>query len=411
MGHEDQRHALAFVGTLDDLGHAHALVGHAAGQIAQHAGLVLDHDAHIVARTPFRGRHDAGAGQVVTDITGVVRVLVTGHGHEVGQHGPGGGQVARAAAVEEERAAGIAADAHGVVHAAHAGQQHRIGHQGREHARLQAHLAVGLAGVAAFAHLGDELDAVAELAGQGDVQAGHAADAAHGHGRVGVIDPVGQADEQGQLVGRIMAVDVQGGIGFGVAQLLGLFEGHIEVQAVGGHLGQDVVAGAVEDAHQGRDAVAGQAGAQGLHHGHGAGNTGLVAQDAALAGGLLEQGEPFLGQQGLVGGDDVLAGVQGAVDDGSRGVDAAHELHQHVDLGIVDQLVRIRGQVSSGRQGHGTRFLGIAHQHLLDLDVPARTLTDDAGVLFQQAGKTAAHGAEPGQTHYQRLVAFGHSIP
>ena len=40
MGHEDQRHALAFVGTLDDLGHAHALVGHAAGQIAQHAGLV-----------------------------------------------------------------------------------------------------------------------------------------------------------------------------------------------------------------------------------------------------------------------------------------------------------------------------------------------------------------------------------
>ena len=212
-------------------------------------------------------------------------------------------------------------------------------------------------------------------------------------------------------MGRVVAVDVQGGIGFGIAQLLGLLEGHIEVQTVGGHLGQDVVAGAVEDAHEGRDAVAGQAGAQGLHHGHGAGDTGLVAQDAALAGGLLEQGESLLGQQGLVGGDDVLAGVQGAVDDGARGVDAAHEFHQHVDLGIVDQLVRIRGQVGPGGQGHGARLLGIAHQYLLDPDVPARTLADDVGVLFQQAGKTAAHGAEPGQTHYQRLVAFGHSVP
>ena len=60
VGHEDQRDAAAFVGLLDDLRKADAFLGHAAGQVAQHAGGVVHHEADIVAGAPFFRRHHGG---------------------------------------------------------------------------------------------------------------------------------------------------------------------------------------------------------------------------------------------------------------------------------------------------------------------------------------------------------------
>ena len=61
-----------------------------------------------------------------------------------------------------------------------------------------------------------------------------------------------------QLVGRIVALDVEGRIGFGIAEPLGVLEAFLEGQAFRLHAGQDVVAGAVEDAEDAGDRVAGQ---------------------------------------------------------------------------------------------------------------------------------------------------------
>ena len=73
--------------------------------------------------------------------------------------------------------------------------------------------------------LGQELDGVAQLGGKVDVDGVNAADAAsldagerHGH----AIRDLG---EDGQLVGGVGAIDVEGGVGLGVSRVLGLGQG------------------------------------------------------------------------------------------------------------------------------------------------------------------------------------------
>ena len=92
-----------------------------------------------------------------------------------------------------------------------------------------------------------------------------------------------QAGQDGQLVGGVDAVDVEAGVGLGVAQLLGLGQHLGELAAALAHRGEDVVAGAVEDAGDAADAVAGQALAQRLDHRDAAGHRRLEGQRARRA--------------------------------------------------------------------------------------------------------------------------------
>ena len=72
------------------------------------------------------------------------------------------------------------------------------------------------------------------------------------------------AGENGKLVRRVDAIDIEGRIGFGIAEALRIRE-HVGEGPPGfAHHGQDVVAGPVEDAVDARDAVGGDAFAQRL---------------------------------------------------------------------------------------------------------------------------------------------------
>lgn len=82
-------------------------------------------------------------------------------------------------------------------------------HQRREDARFE--LAVAHPGAA------EELDAVAELAGKVDVHLVEVADAFDGHFRIGIVHAPCKADKQHELVCGVEPVDVQRGIGLGVA--------------------------------------------------------------------------------------------------------------------------------------------------------------------------------------------------
>lgn len=64
---------------------------------------------------------------------------------------------------------------------------------------------------------------------------------------------------------RVDATHVQRGIGFQIAKCVGLCEDGIVGQARIFHAGQDVVAGAVHDAHHALDPVARKAFCQSLH--------------------------------------------------------------------------------------------------------------------------------------------------
>ncbi len=192
---------------------------------------------------------------------------------------------------------------------------------------------------------------------------------------------------------------------------LGLLEGNVKIQPVGGHFGQNIVACAVKNAHERLDAVAREAFFQGLNNGHGPGHTGLVAQNAFFAVGFLKKRKTYFGQQRLVGRDHVLALVKGAVDEVTGMVNAAHKLNQHVDLRIIRKVAGIGGQFGPFGQGDAARFFGITHEHLSDQDIPTRTAADEIRVFFKQAHKAAAHCAESGQTHYKGFVAvLGHDV-
>ena len=78
-----------------------------------------------------------------------------------------------------------------------------------------------------------------------------------------------------------------------------------------GHLGQDVVAGAVQDAEELLDAVGGQALAQGQDDGDAAAHRGLEGDLHAFGRGRGQKLVAVMGQQGLVGGDHVLAALDG----------------------------------------------------------------------------------------------------
>ena len=70
------------------------------------------------------------------------------------------------------------------------------------------------------------------------------------------------AGQHGELVRGVDAVDVEAGIGLGIARRLRLGQHGVEVAAGLAHRGQDVVAGAVEDAVEAPHAIADQAFAQ-----------------------------------------------------------------------------------------------------------------------------------------------------
>src|SRR5208283_5107806 len=80
-------------------------------------------------------------------------------------------------------------------------------------------------------------------------------------------------------------------------------------------LGEDVVAGAVEDAEQGFDAVGADAFPQNGVNRDAAADRGLQAQADAALGGAAPDVEAVQGDQLLVGRDDALAVGDGALDD------------------------------------------------------------------------------------------------
>ena len=82
------------------------------------------------------------------------------------------------------------------------------------------------------------------------------------------LEAEGEGSEDGELVRRVESADIESGIRLGVAEPLRLAEAGVERQVVGLHPGQDVVTGAVEDAGNALDRVAGQTLAQGLDHGN-----------------------------------------------------------------------------------------------------------------------------------------------
>src|SRR5262249_41421118 len=155
---------------------------------------------------------------------------------------------ARAATVEHELAGGLGFDEDGVERVADRGERVGTG----DHRRVDAdrHALGGPGGDA------QELDRAAHLAGAVDVGGGDFGDAFPVHVGGGDAGVEGEAGQDRRLGRRVEAVDVGGGVGFGVPEGGRLVEGFGEAGAGGVHAGQDVVRGPVDDAGDAGDPVA-----------------------------------------------------------------------------------------------------------------------------------------------------------
>ena len=98
----------------------------------------------------------------------------------------------------------------------------------------------------------------------------------------------------------------------------------------------------LRDAGHGADPVSHQRFAHRFDDGHAAAHTGLVSQVHPVFGSRGDDRVAMLGQQGLVGGDHVLALVDGLKDHRFGDPLAADGFHDDIHLGIGDGRGRIR---------------------------------------------------------------------
>ena len=150
--------------------------------------------------------------------------------------------------------------------------------------------------------------------------------------------------ENRELVCGVHPLDIEGGIGFRVAEPLRLVEHIGERDAALAHLGQDEVAGTVDDSGEPLDAVPGQPFAQRLDNRDPAGHRGFERHHHPVGVGGFEDGVAVHGDEGLVGGDHMLAALDGLKDEPAGRVRAADELDDDVDVRIAHDLPRIGGE-------------------------------------------------------------------
>ena len=249
---------------------------------------------------------------------------------------------------------------------------------------------------------GEELELAARGVGLADVVGGDLADALDGDVVEAHAGVEGQGGDDGGLGGGVQAVDVGGGVGLGVAELLGGGQGGLEGESLGAHLVEDVVGGAVDDTEHAGDAVTGHGLAQRVDHRDGTGNSGLVVEVGACGrGGGVELGA--VGRdEGLVAGDDAGPGLEGGQDEGAGRLDPANELDDQVVAGgdsggVIGEEVLGDGEV--------TRRVDVADGDARDLKTCAGAGGEVVGLLGEEANDLASDG--PGAEDADGQCALG----
>ena len=153
-----------------------------------------------------------------------------------------------------------------------------------------------------FGALGDakQLDAIAELLRHREIERRDRRDA-FDIDRVRVnLGAEGEARQDGELVRGIEAFDVEGRVGFGIAETLRILEALGKGQPFEFHPGEDVVAGAVEDAVEARDRIARQGFAKRLDDRDSARGRSLEGERDALGFGDLASARPCFARSALL---------------------------------------------------------------------------------------------------------------
>ena len=309
---------------------------------------------------------------------------------DIGDHSGGRRSLARAAPAHHDLVDRISLHHHGVEAILDRGNGVAQRHHHRRHV-----LAHARPNDARLGHA-QQLEREAEFGRHFNVFERHVADPAQVDGAEVRHAAKGNGGQDGELVRRIHTVDVEGGVRLGVAQRLRLGQHVVEGPALGPHLGQDEVTGAVEDARDRLHPVGGQPFAQAFNRRDTARDRRLEIQRAAVLSGQRGQLGPTFGDQRLVGRDHRLARPQRGHDRvGARAAGAADHLDQHVDVIAHGQRSRISLE-GQRRQIDAPVARGIARRDRRDPQRPAGARADLCVILGEQAQHAYPDRAQPG---------------
>ena len=299
-----------------------------------------------------------------------------------------------AGAVVEGGADGITVHQHRIHYPVHVGDEAPMGNEGGMDAHLHARLGA----------LGDAqvLDAVAQLRGVVHVLGGDAGDALGVHLVELQGDTESNGGEDGELVGGVDTLHVEGGVGLGIPQALGLGEDLVEGGATIAHLGEDEIAGTVDDAGQPLDAVGGQTLADGLDDGDAAGYRRLEGHHHPLLRGGGEDLVAVLGDEGLVGGDHVFAVVDGAQHQFAGGRFAADEFDDDGQLRVVHHFEGVAGEIDA-RRVERSLAPDVPGTGAGDDDTPPGSSGDLLGIAAQHLHGAAADRTQAQKSHLHRI--------
>ena len=248
-----------------------------------------------------------------------------------------------------------------------------------------------------------QLDAIAQLVRRLEIGQGDRLDALHMDGLQIHRRAEGERGQDRELVGGIEAADVEGGVRLRIAEALGLLEAGLEGEALQLHAGEDVIAGAVENAIDAHDLVARQTLAQGLHDGDAPRHRGLEGQSHMLVFRQLGQSHAMGRQQRLVGGDDRLASGERRLHRlAGRALGAAHQLDEEVDVRRTGQG---HGIVEPGeaRDINAPLAVALAGADGGDRDGAPGPGRKGGGLAVEEADDGSADVAETGYANAQGL--------
>jgi hypothetical protein len=279
----------------------------------------------------------------------------------------------------------------------------RDGHHGRVHAHTDLTGRLVLLGDA------QQLDDVAQPAGHGDVVGGDAADSLVVDVAGDDLHAEGDGRDDGRLGTCVEPFDIGRGIALGEPQGLRLGQRDAVVGTVFGHLGQDEVGGAVDDAHDAPDRLAAQALAQRADQWDATSDGGFEQQVDTGAVGCCVQLGADVRQQLLVGGDDRLAVRQRGRDQFSGRLDAADDLDDQIDARVGHHSVRVAGQHTVG-QRHASLAADVAHRHRRDLELQPGSRFDRTLLLAHQLHQRGAHVAAAEQADPDHISIQSHGV-
>ena len=201
----------------------------------------------------------------------------------------------------------------------------------------------------------------------------------------------------------VKAVDIQRGVGFSVTETLCVCQHVGKPEFFPFHAGEDIIAGTVQDPVHAFDPVAHKGFPQALDDGNTAGNAGFVPEVRAVLFRSLKEFRSELGEQGLVGGHNALAHVQGFQNKLFGDGGAADQFHHNI---AAFHQFRNAGGEDPFRHGNAAVCGNIQVRDLVQFHFHARATGNDFFILEQAGRHTGADRTESNDTDFQ----FFHSL-